>query len=168
MSHEEDRAAALAQGNLLGEAPGSQPLRAKWEAFALAKVEGLNNTEAAIKAGFSKATAATKGSYLNRKVEVRLRVERLRQLVTESTVAARSNVEIGTLHTLDDHLSNLANLRDAALKEKAFTAAIAAEIGRGKALGFHSDRLRPEDLEAMGEEELKQVAAGKPPRLKLA
>lgn len=168
MTHEDERTAALAQGNLLGEAPGSQPLRAKWEAFALAKVEGLNNTQAAIKAGFSRATAATKGSFLNRKVEVRLRVESLRQLVRAETVKARADVEIGTLNTLDNHLDNLAKLRDMAAADKAWTAATAAEIGRGKALGFHADRLRPEDLEAMGEEELKQVAAGKPPRLKLA
>ena len=168
MSHEEERKAELAQGNLLSENPGAQPLRAKWEAFALGKVEGLSNTEAAIRAGFSKPTAAQKGSYLNRQVQVRLRIESLRKLITEKTVEKRAEAGVAALATLDDHLGQLAKIRDAALKAEAFTAAAAAEMGRGKALGYHTERVRPEDLEAMGEEELKAVVAGKSPRLRLA
>lgn len=164
MSHADEKEAALAQGELLGEAP----LSARWEAFCLARVKGMTNTQAAIEAGFSKATAAQKGSQLNRKVQIRLRIESLQKLVTQATVEKRAEQSSEAMNTLDDHLSQLARIRDAALAEKQFNAASAAEIGRGKALGFHSDRLRPEDLEAMGEEELKSVAAGKPPRLKLA
>ena len=165
MSHADEKAVALAQGELLGE----QPLSARWEAFCLARVEGLSNTQAAIKAGFSRATAAQKGSQLNRKVQIRLRIESLQKLVTQATVEKRAEQSGAAVLTLEQHLNSLAELRDAAKAEKAFTAAIAAEIGRGKAAGFHSDRLRPEDLELLNDAELEQVAknGAVPRRLKI-
>lgn len=165
MTQADEKAIVLAQGELLGE----QPLSARWEAFCRARVEGLNNTQAAIQAGFSKATAPQKGSQLNRKVQIRLRIESLQKLATQATVDKHAEAGVGALLTLDEHLTSLATLRDAAVKEKAFTAAIAAEIGRGKAAGFHSDRLRPEDLETMDDAELEQVAktGAVPRRLKI-
>lgn len=42
--------------------------------------------------------------------------------------------------TLESHLNDLQSLRNMATKEKQYSAAIAAEIARGKAAGVHVEK----------------------------
>lgn len=43
--------------------------------------------------------------------------------------------------TLKQHLANLLELRELAVKSAAWSAAVAAEMGRGKAAGLHVNKL---------------------------
>lgn len=61
--------------------------------------------------------------------KVALRVEELRQPIVE---------EVGI--TLKTHLEDLLALRQAAVADRSFSAAISAEIARGKAAGVHVER----------------------------
>lgn len=46
--------------------------------------------------------------------------------------------------TLESHLADLARLRDLAEEDGQFSAAITAEISRGKAVGLYTERLKQE------------------------
>ena len=61
--------------------------------------------------------------------KVALRVEELRQPIVE---------KVGI--TLKTHLEDLLALRQAAVADRSFSAAISAEIARGKAAGVHVER----------------------------
>jgi hypothetical protein len=43
--------------------------------------------------------------------------------------------------TVEDHLQELAKIRDAAFEAKQYSAASQAEVNRGKALGFYTERV---------------------------
>lgn len=65
--------------------------------------------------------------------EVKARVQELRE-----TAAQKAMV------TLESHLADLARLRDLAEEDGQFSAAITAEISRGKAVGLYTERLKQE------------------------
>jgi hypothetical protein len=54
------------------------------------------------------------------------------------------------LVTLETHLADLARLRDMAEQDGQFSAAISAEISRGKAVGLYTERLKQEVTGANG------------------
>lgn len=143
--------------------PGERALPARKEAFCLRIVEGLNATQAAVAAGYSAKTAYSAGSRLLKSEAVMLRLQHLRSAVVDATVVAATEAGVSIHITLMDHLRELAKLRDAAVKAEDFGVAVAAETARGKAAGFHSERMRPEDLEKMNEAELEAIALGKVP-----
>ncbi len=59
--------------------------------------------------------------------------------------------------TYDGHISELARLREAALKKGSFSSAVNAETNRGKAAGLYIDRkiIKTGKLEDMSEQELE-------------
>ena len=105
-------------------------LTPKQERFAQEVAKGTNLKESAINAGFSNKNATRTGSFLaNHEPMV---VERIREL--QNRGANRATL------TLAKHLNNLEKIRDEAFSNKAFGAAVTAEINRGKAAGLYIDR----------------------------
>lgn len=108
-------------------------LTSKQEAFALAYVECCNATEAYRAAGYSPGqsdkTATEAASRLLKNSKVAARIAELR-----APAAQKAGI------TLETHLQALADLRDKAEQARQFSAAIAAEIARGKASGVHVEK----------------------------
>lgn len=109
------------------------PLTPKQEAFALAYVETGNASEAyrrAYNAGNMKPeVVANKASSLLKKGDVRVMVEQLQGKAADAAVV-----------TLEGHLKRLHDLSTKAENEGKYSAAVAAEISRGKAAGLYVDK----------------------------
>jgi phage terminase small subunit len=108
-------------------------LTPKREKFAQGVASGKTQAEA-YRQAFSVAKATPKSvqelaSRLMADVKVRSRVEELRKPIAEA---------VGI--TLESHLRDLLALRNLAAKEKQLSAAISAEVARGKAAGVVVDR----------------------------
>ncbi len=108
-------------------------LTQKQENFCAAYIETGNASEAYRKAynaeKMKPETVNNKAHALLKKGEIRARLEELRKPATESAQI-----------TLAQHLSTLEELRDEARAEGRYSAAIAAEIARGKAAGLYVER----------------------------
>ena len=108
-------------------------LTQKQENFCAAYIETGNASEAYRKAynaeKMKPETVNNKAHALLKKGEIRARLEELRKPATESAQI-----------TLSQHLSKLEELRDEARAEGRYSAAIAAEIARGKAAGLYVER----------------------------
>ena len=121
-------------------------LTQKQENFCLAYIETGNASEAYRKAynatGSSEKSVWELASKMLDNPKVISRLEALREQ------AARR-----ALLTLERHLEELATLRDEARAEGRYSAAIAAEIARGKAAGLYVEQSRTEG-------EIRMVWAG--------
>jgi hypothetical protein len=105
-------------------------LTPKQEVFAQEVAKGTNLKESAVLAGYSHKNATRAGAYLaNHDPKVQKRIQDLQN---------RGAIKVGL--TLSKHLTNLEELRDKALSNNAFGAAVTAEINRGKAAGLYIDR----------------------------
>lgn len=108
-------------------------LTPKREAFALAFVETGNASEAYRRAfdatKMKPASIAVNASKLLADAKVALRVQEL-----QSKAADACQV------TLESHLRRLAELSQKAEREGKYSAAVAAEISRGKAAGLYVDK----------------------------
>lgn len=108
-------------------------LTAKQEAFCLAYLETGNGSEAYRKAygagAMSAKTINEKASRLLATGKVRARLEELRKPVVEAAQV-----------TLAGHLSRLEELSIAAEQAGQYSAAISAEVARGKAAGVHVEK----------------------------
>lgn len=62
----------------------------------------------------------------------------------------RSEAAKAAMVTLESHLADLARLRDLAEGDGQFSAAITAEISRGKAVGLYTERVKQELTGANG------------------
>ena len=109
-------------------------LTPKQEAFAQAIVTGINQSDA-YRAAY-KVRPRTKPESVNQNasrimadINVASRVAELREPVVKKAQM-----------TLETHLSDLLSLRDMAADGKQYSAAIAAEVARGKASGIHVER----------------------------
>jgi len=121
-------------GNSLIDESGKnwQPINPKQKKFCREYVKGLTATEAAMKAGYTKDRkgAKTQGSVLlNHNPVVRNYLIEL-----EMSLAERDAV------SLESHLSTLHDLREEAKDQGQISAAITAEVHRGKAGGLYIDR----------------------------
>jgi phage terminase small subunit len=137
---------------------------ARHEAFALALAEGKSQEQAYIDAGFSakgaRANATTllkrEKSVLQRRDEILSQREELR---TKAVVEAAHAAGV----TLEGHLAKLAELRDQAAQEGKYSAAVGAEVARGKVAGFYIERHengKPGDFADLSDEELRaRIAA---------
>ena len=94
--------------------------------------EDVSQTEAAIRAGFSKKSAHAIASQLLDAKRYPHVVERIRDLKLE--LAQKYEV------TFEGHVKKLSEIRDTALQSGAFSAAVAAEKCRGQAAGIYIDR----------------------------
>ena len=109
-----------------------QPLNSKQKKFCKEYLKGQTATEAAIKAGYTKDRkgAKTQGSVLlNHNPVVRNYLIQL-----EMQAAEREQI------SLEKHLGTLHDLREEAKDQGQISAAITAEIHRGKAGGIYIDR----------------------------
>ena len=107
-------------------------LTPKQEAFAQAIVSGMNQTDAyrsayKVRPNTKPESVNVAASKLMADANVTQRVEELREPVVKKAQI-----------TLESHLDDLMRLRNMAAKEKQYSAAISAEIARGKASGVHA------------------------------
>jgi hypothetical protein len=109
-------------------------LTPKQEAFAQAVVTGLTQSDAyraayKVRPGTKAVSINVAASKLMADPNISIRVSKLRE-----TVAKKSQM------TLETHLNDLLSLREMAAKGKQYSAAITAEVARGKASGIHVER----------------------------
>lgn len=108
-------------------------LTPKQEKFAQGIAKGLNLSDAYRESynaiGMSAAVINNKASLMSKRDYVRVRVDELREPIIK-------NVGI----TLESHLNDLLMLRGLASEDKQFSAAISAEVARGKAAGIVIDK----------------------------
>lgn len=111
--------------------PGLSPQR---ERFAQAVASGLNQSDAyraayKVREGTKPNSINVAASQLMANPNIALRVAELRAPAAKAATI-----------TLESHLADLQRLRNMAVKEKQFSAAITAEVARGKAAGVHIER----------------------------
>ena len=109
-----------------------QPLNSKQKKFCKEYIKGQTATESAIKAGYTKDRkgAKTQGSVLLNHNPV------VRNYLIELEISATEKEAI----SLENHLSTLHDLREEAKDQGQISAAITAEVHRGKAGGLYIDR----------------------------
>jgi len=109
-----------------------QPLNSKQRKFCKEYLKGQTATEAAIKAGYTKDRkgAKTQGSVLLNHNPV------VRNYLIELEIAASERDAV----SLENHLSTLHDLREEAKDQGQISAAITAEVHRGKEGGLYIDR----------------------------
>ena len=108
-------------------------LTPKQEKFAQGIAKGLNLSDAYRESydasGMNPVTINTKACLMSKREQIRARVDELRE-------PAIKNIGI----TLESHLNDLLMLRGLASEDKQFSAAISAEVARGKAAGIVIDK----------------------------
>ena len=109
-----------------------QPLNSKQKLFCKEYFKGQTATDAAVKAGYTKDRkgAKTQGSVLLNHNPV------VRNYLIDLEIAASQKDAV----SLEDHLSTLHDLREEAKDQGQISAAITAEVHRGKAGGLYIDR----------------------------
>ena len=109
----------------------------------------LNKSEAAKLAGYSEKRCRQEGSELTN--------PRLSPLVVKYIGELREEKMLKYGVTYETHISELARIKDLALKKNSFSAAVNAETNRGKAGGLYIDRkiIKTGKLEEMTEEQLE-------------
>lgn len=110
-------------------------LTPKQEAFAQAVVSGKNQSDAYRIA--YKVRPGTKLSSINVAASKLMADPNISQRVEELRIPVAKKAQI----TLESHLEDLLRLRNMAAKEKQYSAAITAEVARGKASGVATDKL---------------------------
>ena len=124
-----------------------EDLTSRQEIFAQNIALGMTKTKAALKAGYSPKTASNTASSLtgdkNHKVQER---------ITFLQKGAANRVML----SLSAHLLDLMEIRDKALSKGSFSAAVAAEVARGKAAGLYvtKSELTINKIESMSKEEI--------------
>ena len=113
----------------------------------------VNKTEAAKLAGYNEKRARIEGSELTNPRPAPLVVKYLDELKIEKML------KYGV--TYESHITELARIKDLALKKNSFSAAVNAETNRGKAGGLYIDRkiIKHGKLEDMTEEQLEMKMA---------
>lgn len=110
-------------------------LTPKREAFAQAVASGMTQADAyraafTVKPGTKPESAQVNASKLMADAKVAQRVEEIRRPAVK-----RAQI------TLESHLADLRMLRDRALEAEQYSAAISAEVSRGKASGLYTDKV---------------------------
>ena len=109
----------------------SKKLTPKQEKFAQNVAKGMKKKDAAKQAGYSEKNAARAGTVLTSKSNPEVQ-DRIHALQTK----AASKAEL----TLGNHLVDLKEIRDGAMRNGAWSAAVTAEVARGKAAGLYVNR----------------------------
>ena len=108
----------------------------------------VNKSEAAKMAGYSEKRCRQEGTELTN--------PRLSPLVVKYIGELREEKMLKYGVTYESHITELARIKDLALKKSSFSAAVNAETNRGKAGGLYIDRkiIKHGKLEDMSEEQL--------------
>lgn len=109
-------------------------LTPKQEAFAQAVVTGVSQSDA-YRAAY-KVGPKTKPETVNQAASRIMADGNVTARVAELRLPVVKKAQI----TLESHLDDLMKLRNMAAKEKQYSAAITAEIARGKASGIHIEK----------------------------
>ena len=109
----------------------SEKLTPKQEKFAQNVAKGMKKTEAAKKAGYSEKNSSRAGTMLTSKSNPLVK-KRIHELQTKA--ADKAELSLGT------HLVDLKEIRDGAMRNGAWSAAVTAEVARGKAAGLYVTR----------------------------
>jgi hypothetical protein len=110
-------------------------LTSKQEAFAIAVASGKTQADAYrdaynVKPTTKPESTQNKAYQLMQKVEVRARVAELKKPIIEASGI-----------TLESHLNRLAHLGQKAEEAESYTAAISAEVARGKVAQLYTERV---------------------------
>ena len=113
----------------------------------------MNGTEAAVAAGYSQDRASVTASELQNPKLYPLVVQYIGELRTEN----QKKYDI----TFESHITELGKIKNEALKNKAWSAAVNAEVSRGKAAGLYIEQkiIRTGKLDDLSEEELDRRLA---------
>ena len=124
-----------------------EDLTSRQEVFAQNIALGMTKTKAALKAGYSPKTAANTASSLtaNKNNKVQERITFLQKGAADRVMLS-----------LSTHLLDLMEIRDKAFSKGSFSAAVAAEVARGKAAGLYVSKseLTINKIESMSKEEI--------------
>ena len=112
--------------------------------------ETMTNTEIAIKAGYAKESARSRACELQNPKHYPLVVKYMGELRAEY----QKKYEI----TFEKHITELAKIKEAALAKGAWSAAVNAEVARGKAAGLYIEQkiIRTGKLEDLSAEDLEK------------
>jgi phage terminase small subunit len=113
----------------------------------------MTGTEAAIAAGYSPDTAKNAASKLQNPKMYPLVVQYIGELRSEN----QKKYDV----TFESHITELGKIKNEALKNKAWSAAVNAEVARGKVAGLYVEQkiIRTGKLDDLSEEELdKRIA----------
>lgn len=113
----------------------------------------MTATECAKKAGYAEESAHVRASELQNPKKYPLVVQYIGELRSEW----QKKYEV----TYENHISELGKLRNAALNKEAWSAAVNAEVARGKAAGLYIEQkiIRTGKLDDLSEDELdKRIA----------
>ena len=125
----------------------SKRLTPKQEKFAQNVAKGMKKTEAAKQAGYSEKNADRAGTILTSKANpvVQKRINELQTKAADKAVL-----------TLKNHLEDLKDIREGAVRNGAWSAAVTAEVARGKAAGLYVTRseLTVNRVDTMSKEEV--------------
>jgi len=127
-----------------------QPLNNKQKLFVREYLKGESATQAAIKAGYTKNRNAAKrqGSVLLNHNPV------VRNHLIDQSIKLQDRAQV----SMDSHLAALYDLREEAKDTGQLSAAITAEVHRGKAGGLYVDRREviQQQIQSMPKEEIIQ------------
>ena len=108
-------------------------LTPKQEKFAIVyATEDVTQTEAALRAGYAESNAHAIASRMLNGRDYPQVLERIREIKTE----LQQKFEV----TFDGHVRKLAEIRDQAMQNGNYSAAVTAEKNRGQAAGLYIDR----------------------------
>ena len=109
----------------------------------------MTQGEAALAAGYSSKRARSEGSELLN--------PRLSPLVVQHVGKLKEERLKKFAVSYDEHVAELARIKELALKKGSFSSAVNAETNRGKAAGLYIERkiIKPGKLEDMSEQELE-------------
>jgi hypothetical protein len=113
----------------------------------------MNGTEAAVAAGYSQDRASVTASELQNPKLYPLVVQYIGELRAEN----QKKYDV----TFESHITELGKIKNEALKNKAWSAAVNAEVARGKAAGLYIEQkiIRTGKLDDLSEEELDKRLA---------
>jgi len=113
----------------------------------------MNGTEAAVAAGYSQDRASVTASELQNPKLYPLVVQYIGELRAEN----QKKYDV----TFESHITELGKIKNEALKNKAWSAAVNAEVARGKAAGLYIEQkiIRTGKLDDLSEEELDRRLA---------
>ena len=131
--------------------PGLSPQREK---FAQAVASGMNQSDAYREA--YRVRNGTKLSSVNVNASKLMNDAKVAQRVAELRAPIVKNVQV----TLENHLRDLMALRNLATKEKQMSAAINAEIARGKACGLYVEKLQHSNPDGSLRPQIIKIIAG--------
>ena len=122
-------------------------LTPRQEKYAQNVAKGMSKKEAAVGAGYSEKNAARAGSMLDSKANP-LVSERIQSL--QKKAAKKVELDLST------HLTDLKDIREGAVRNGAWSAAVTADVARGKAAGLYINRseLVVNKVETMNKEQI--------------